>query len=121
MSSRKSCITKPSKIDITIMPDQFADFIAEKNNRFSEICRIYLQGLTIDDLKYMEPEDLINTVPPDHYKQRLLMSILVRRYLYKCFGKSCDKSSCDKSSCDKSSCDKSSCDKSSSDKSSDNC
>jgi hypothetical protein len=103
MSSRKSCISKPSKPDITIMPDQFSDFIAENNCRFTEICRIYLHGLTIDDLKYMKPEDLINTVPPEHYKHRLLMSILVRRYLYKCFNNTCS-NTCNNSCCSTDNC-----------------
>jgi hypothetical protein len=119
MSSRKSCISKPSKPDITIMPNQFSDFIAGNNCRFSEICRIYLHGLTIDDLKYMKPEDLINTVPPEHYKHRLLMSILVRRYLYKCFNNTCS-NTCN-NSCNNSCCSTDNCNNTSNNTSNNNC
>jgi hypothetical protein len=90
----KSCILKPYQQELDRAPRQFIDFMNEdcdtfdgnnsshERNRFSEICRIYLDGLSIDDIKYLHPEDVINLVPPEQYKHKLLMSIMVRRYLY---------------------------------------
>jgi len=52
-----------------------------RDDRFNEICYLYLKGMLLDDLKYMHPEDLINIVPPTQYQHKLLMSIMVRRYL----------------------------------------
>jgi len=60
----------------------------EEHNRFSEICRIYLGVLSMDDLKYLRPYDLINLVPKEKYDHKLLMTVMVRRYL-------CDLFSCD--------------------------
>ena len=53
------------------------------NTRFNQICSIYLPILTMDDVKYLEPTDLINMVPPKMYEHKLLMTIMVRRYLYR--------------------------------------
>jgi hypothetical protein len=64
-------------------PRQFCEMMGGDTNRFSEICRIYLDGLSLDDVKYLQADDLINLVPPNQYKHRMLMTIMVRRYLYK--------------------------------------
>ena len=63
------------------IPMQFADYINQQSTRFSDICKIYLDGMNMDDVKYMCPEDLINLVPSKQYKHKLLMTILVRRYI----------------------------------------
>lgn len=64
-------------------PDQFCDYVALcSGNRFEEICNLYLKGMTMDDVKYMKAEDLIDLVPPEQYNHKLLMSILVRRYIF---------------------------------------
>ena len=61
---------------------QFSDFINMQNNRFTDICKIYLDGLNVDDIKYLKPEDFINLVPKNYHKHKLLMTIMVRRYIY---------------------------------------
>ena len=38
--------------------------------------------MSMDDIKYMRPEDLINLVPPEQFRHKLLMTILVRRYIF---------------------------------------
>lgn len=63
-------------------PIQMSDYMTEKSTRFDDICRIYLDGMTVDDLKYLKSEDLINLVPEKQFGHKLLMTILVRRYLY---------------------------------------
>lgn len=75
-------VHKPSKYEKEKVPRQICDFMSEKNTRFTEICKIYLDGMSLDDLPFLTAEDLINLVPSNQYKHRLLMTIMVRRYLY---------------------------------------
>ena len=79
----RSNVSKPHHLEIEKVPRQFSDYMNEQNSRFCEICKLYLDGLSIDDVKYLRAEDLINLVPRDHYKHKLLMTIMVRRYLYR--------------------------------------
>lgn len=76
-------VIKPFQQEIERVPERFCDYMNESNSRFNEICRIYLNCLSIDDIKYLEPTDLINLVPHDQYEHKLLMTIMVRRYLYR--------------------------------------
>lgn len=64
------------------VPNQVRDYMRGVNTRFNEICDIYLTGLSIDDLKYLCPYDLINLVPPEQYNHKLLMTIMTKRYIY---------------------------------------
>lgn len=66
-------------------PNQFCDYMKciSTGTRFDEICELYLKGLSMEDVKYLTPDDLICLVPQDHYKHKLLMTIMVRRYLYR--------------------------------------
>lgn len=64
------------------VPNQVRDYMRGVNTRFNEICDIYLTGLSIDDLKYLCPIDLINLVPHEQYNHKLLMTIMARRYIY---------------------------------------
>lgn len=79
----RSNLIPRSDADTSRLLDQVADYIRQADTRFDEVAHMYLEGLTISDLQYMHPEDLINVVPPEHYSHRLLMSILVRRYLFR--------------------------------------
>ena len=79
----RSHLIPRSDADASRLLEQVADYIRQADTRFDEVARLYLEGLTISDLQFMHPEDLINVVPPDHYQHRLLMSILVRRYLFR--------------------------------------
>lgn len=79
----RSTINKPHHYEIKEVPNQLCDYITSCNgNRFDEICSIYLKGLSMDDVKYLKPEDLIDIVPPEQHKHKLLMTILVRRYIF---------------------------------------
>lgn len=94
MSSHKPSHTRTNIINrqsqyVDFVPNQLCEFIELEHNRFSEICKLYLQGLSIDDIAYLEPQDLINIVPESQYKHKLLMTILVRRYIYKSKCKTC--------------------------------
>lgn len=80
---QQSMVMKPSLYESERVPRQFSDYMNEQNTRFSEICKLYLEGMNLDDVHYMHPEDLINLVPPEHYKHKLLMTIMVRRYIFK--------------------------------------
>lgn len=80
-SFNKPSVISPIQHEIERVPDRFCDFMNEEHNRFSEICKIYLGVLSMDDLKYLKPHDLINLVPKEKYDHRLLMTIMVRRYL----------------------------------------
>ena len=85
-SAHKQRVSKPTVMsslchEMDRVPGQFCDYMKEVNCRFSEVCNIYLDGLSMDDVKYLKPEDLIALVPKEHYKHRLLMTIMVRRYL----------------------------------------
>jgi hypothetical protein len=79
----RPAVFKPFQQEIDRVPRQFCDYMNEENCRFSEICKLYLEGLSMDDVRFLKPEDLITLVPRDHYKHRLLMTIMVRRYLYR--------------------------------------
>ena len=69
--------------DAQRLPEQVADYICLADSRFDEVAKLYLEGLTISDLQFMQPEDLICVVPPDQHRHKLLMSILARRYLFR--------------------------------------
>lgn len=77
----KTSVFKPQQLELNNPPRQFNDYMAGEDNRFCEVCRLYLDGMSMDDLKYLKPDDIINLVPPEHYKHKLLMTIMVRRYL----------------------------------------
>ena len=87
----KSDIMKRSLSESQKLPEQFTDYMRGTDTRFCEISEIYLKDLTICDLKYLKPEDLIGLVPDEQYNHKLLMSIMVRRYLFR------DDSDCDSS------------------------
>jgi hypothetical protein len=74
-------VIRPIQQELERVPRRFCEYMDEENNRFSEICRLYLACLSMDDIKYLKPEDLINLVPHDHHEHKLLMTIMVRRYL----------------------------------------
>lgn len=78
-----SAILSQSTTESRRLPEQFVDYMKSADTRFSEICEIYLECLTIDDIRYMQPEDFINLVPDDQYKHKLLMTIMVRKYLFR--------------------------------------
>jgi len=79
----QTMIKKANQVELDKVPRQFADYMMETDTRFSELCKLYLDGLSIDDLKYMKPKDLINLVPKEQYRHRLLMTVMVRRYIYR--------------------------------------
>jgi len=76
-------VIRPLQQELDRVPGRFCDYMDEENNRFNDICKVYLSALSMDDIKYLKPEDLINIVPQNHYEHRLLMTIMVRRYLYR--------------------------------------
>jgi len=78
----KTSVSKPISQDVQKVPRQISDYISLKSNRFVEICTIYLDGMSMDDLPYLNPEDLIGLVPSNQYQHKLLMTILTKRYLY---------------------------------------
>jgi hypothetical protein len=80
--NKRPVVSKPIYQELEKPPQNFCDYMNSVNSRFSEVCKIYLDGMSIDDIKFMLPEDLINLVPQNQYKHRLLMTIMVRRYLY---------------------------------------
>jgi len=82
-SSSLSNVMKPYHQELDRVPRQFSDYMNEQCTRFSEICKIYLEGMTLDDVQYMKPEDFINLVPDEQYRHKLLMTIMVRRYLFR--------------------------------------
>lgn len=79
----KSMVSKPFQHEINKPPRQFCDYMNGVDNRFSEICRLYLDGMSMDDVKYLTPDDLVALVPKEQYRHRMLMTIMVRRYLYR--------------------------------------
>lgn len=91
-------VLKPYQHELDRVPRQFSDYMNEQCTRFSEICKIYLEGMTLDDVCYMKPDDFINLVPREQYRHKLLMMIMVRRYLFRphesetiyCRDKNCD-------------------------------
>jgi len=88
MSKHKSCVKSYSSHETVKPPNPLSEYLAQENNRFAELY-IYFDGLCIDDVKYLKPHDLISIVPYDRYRHRLLMTIFVRRYLFR----ECDVSS----------------------------
>ena len=82
---RKSVIQPKGDNEINKLPNQVCDYLKslEVGTRFDCICDLYLQGLTIDDLQYLKPEDLICLVPQEQHQHKLLMTILVTKYIYK--------------------------------------
>lgn len=82
-SRLRSGLIPRSEAEAARLPEQVADYISLADTRFDEVAHLYLDGLTINDLQFMQPEDLINVVPPVNHKHKLLMSILVRRYLFR--------------------------------------
>jgi hypothetical protein len=82
-SRLRSGLIPRSEAEAARLPEQVADYISLADTRFDDIAHLYLNGLTVTDLQYMEPEDLINVVPPGQHEHKLLMSILVRRYLFR--------------------------------------
>jgi hypothetical protein len=89
-NAHKSQIKKSIHQELDKAPRQFNDYMNSINGRFSEICRIYLDGLSMDDIKYLSPDDLIAIVPQNQYNHKLLMTIMVRRYLYRTDINDCD-------------------------------
>jgi len=81
--ANRSNIIRPIQQELERAPRQFCDFMSEQTTRFNEICCMYLEGMTLDDVMFMKPEDLIELVPPEQYRHRLLMTIMVRRYLFR--------------------------------------
>jgi hypothetical protein len=80
---KKPGVYKPIVQELDKAPRQFNDYMNSMNGRFSEICKIYLDGLSMDDIKYLKPDDLIALVPESQFNHKLLMTIMVRRYLYR--------------------------------------
>ena len=82
--SASNCgVYRPYQHELGKVPGQFNDYINGVSNRFCEICNLYLDGLSMDDICYLRPEDLIDLIPRDQHRHRLLMTIMVRRYLYR--------------------------------------
>ena len=76
-------IVPRSELEARRPNDQIVDFLkAADDNRFSEVCDIYLQGLTFDDIKYLSAPDLINLVPEKQYQHKLYMTILAKKYIF---------------------------------------
>lgn len=78
----KSSVIKKSHADTLKLPDQLSEYMQGSETRFEEICRIYLDGLTLDDLQFLNPDDLICLVPQEQHQHKLLMTIFAKRYLY---------------------------------------
>jgi hypothetical protein len=79
----KPTVMKPIHLELNQVPERFCDYMNRENSRFSEICSLYLGAMSMDDIKFLKPEDFINLVPHNHYEHKLLMTIMVRRYLFK--------------------------------------
>lgn len=98
---KQACVIKPCEMETKEVPYEFCKYIDSISCRFTEICNLYLKGLSLDDIKYLKPEDLICLVPPQNYEHKLLMTILARRYLYRnddgylCLPCTSDSESCD--------------------------
>jgi len=75
-------MNRNKQINLDHVPNQVRDYMRGVNTRFNEICDVYLTGLSIDDLKFLSPEDMINLVPSEQYNHKLLMTIMTRRYIY---------------------------------------
>jgi len=79
----KCCDYYPGRRYKNYMPRKFCDYMNGIDTRFSEICDLYLYNMSIDDVKYLHPQDLINLVLPEQYNHRLLMTVLTKRYIYR--------------------------------------
>lgn len=79
----KPTVMKPIHLELNQVPERFCDYMNRENSRFSEICSLYLGAMSMDDIRFLKPKDLIDLVPQNHYEHKLLMTIMVRRYLYK--------------------------------------
>tara|TARA_Y100000780_G_C13655356_1_gene406339 strand:- start:573 stop:860 length:288 start_codon:yes stop_codon:yes gene_type:complete len=84
MNNKECKITRHCHIDLDGLPNDFCAYMKSTNTRFNDICDRYLIGLTFDDIKYLQPDDLINIVPENKHRDKLLMTIMVRKYLYQC-------------------------------------
>jgi hypothetical protein len=93
-----SMVHRPIHSEINKPPRQFCDYMNGTDNRFSEICRLYLDGMSMDDVKYLREDDFISLVPKDQYKHKMLMIIMIRRYLYR-HDETCSCSSCVRKIC----------------------
>lgn len=80
---RTASIMKPCETETKCVPNEFCKYMDSICSRFNEICKIYLKGLSIDDIKYLQPNDLICLVPPENYEHKLLMTIMAKRYLFR--------------------------------------
>lgn len=80
---KRPAVYKSIHQELEKAPRQFNDYINSVSGRFSEISQLYLDGLSMDDVKYLKPEDLIALVPDNQHTHKLLMTIMVRRYLYR--------------------------------------
>ena len=49
----KTAVFKASQLEIDRAPRQFCDYMNDVNNRFNEICKIYLKGMSIDDESFL--------------------------------------------------------------------
>lgn len=78
----KPTVFSSSQTDASRLPDQVSDFMLSVDTRFNDL-RIYLDGLTFDDLRFLQPEDIISLVPASQHGHKLLMTVLARRYLYR--------------------------------------
>ena len=93
-ASKQHTIKPQTQYEPDNNPLHFLDYVRQQNTRFCEICKIYLDGLSMDDIKYMRPDDLINLVPPEQFRHKLLMTILVRRYIFNDLDNQSDNDSC---------------------------
>jgi hypothetical protein len=82
-SNLNPAVIRGSQSDSLRLPEQFTDYMKGADTRFDEVCELYLRCLTIDDLRYLKPDDLINLIPQNQHKHKLLMTIMVRKYLYR--------------------------------------
>lgn len=80
---KRPSVYKPIHQELEKAPRQFNDYMNSVSGRFSDICHLYLDGLSMDDVKYLKPDDLIAIVPEHQHNHKLLMTIMVRRYLYR--------------------------------------
>ncbi len=79
----RSMVSKPHQHEINKPPRQFCDYMNGIDNRFSEVSRLYLDGMSMDDVKYLRADDFISLVPEDQYRHKMIMTVMVRRYLYR--------------------------------------
>ena len=80
----KKLIFKPYEIDSCKCTNEtlLINYVKSIDNRFDEICDLYLSCLRIEDIEFLKPEDLICLVPSTQINHKALMTTLVRRYIY---------------------------------------